>query len=225
VRVLALVHGEYFGPGTFGDVVRERGHELVEWESSVGPAPDDDYGAVLVFGGRTHPDEEQEKPWLAHELDLLQRRLETGTPLLGVCLGAQLVAKAAGGRAYPLDEPERGWADVELTSEGRRDPLFAAWPERVRAFESHAYGFELPAGSVELARNRYPQAYRVGGRAWGVQFHPEVTAAQVDDFIERRSAELHDPAGVRAETVEQIGRWNGLGRALCGAFLDEAARV
>jgi GMP synthase (glutamine-hydrolysing) len=221
--VLALVHGEYFGAGLFGDVVREHGHELVEWESSIGLPPEADYDAILVFGGRTNPDEELDKPWLASELDLLRTRLDAGTPLLGVCLGAQLVAKAAGGRAYPLDEPERGWADVELTPAGREDPLFAAWPERVRAFESHAYTFEPPAGSVELARNRHSQAFRVGDRAWGVQFHPEVTPAQVRDFIERRSAELRDPELVRAETVDQLGRWNELGRALCGSFLDEAA--
>jgi GMP synthase (glutamine-hydrolysing) len=223
MRVLALVHGEYFGAGLFGDVVRERGHKLVEWESSVGAPPEADYGAVLVFGGRTNPDEEADKPWLAGELDLLRKHLDAGTPLLGVCLGGQLLAKVAGGRAYRLDEAERGWADVELTTAARKDPLFSAWPERVRAFESHAYTFEPPAGSIELARNRHPQAYRIGDRVWGVQFHPEVTAAQVEDFIDRRSDELRDPAQFRAESVEHIGSWNELGRALCGGFLEAAA--
>jgi GMP synthase (glutamine-hydrolysing) len=222
VRVLALVHGEYFGAGTFGEVVRERCDELVEWEGSVGLPPDEDYDALMVFGGRTNPDEEGEKPWLADELELLRGHLDEGTPMLGVCLGAQLLAKVSGGRAFPLDEAERGWADVELMPAARDDPLFAAWPERVRAFESHGYSLEPPAGAVELARNRQVQAYRIGGRVWGVQFHPEVTAAQIDDFVDLRADELVDPAGVRAETAREIGRWTELGRSLCGAFLDQA---
>jgi GMP synthase-like glutamine amidotransferase len=224
VRVLALVHGEYFGAGTFGEVIRDRGHELVEWESSVGLPPDDDYDALIVFGGRPNPDEEREKPWLADELQLLANHLDEGTPMLGVCLGAQLLAKVSGGRAFRLDEDERGWADVELTPAARDDPLFAAWPERVRAFESHGYSLEPPPGAVELARNRHVQAYRIEGgrRVWGVQFHPEVTAAQANDFVDRRADELRDPAGFRAETAREIGRWTELGRSLCGAFLDQA---
>jgi GMP synthase (glutamine-hydrolysing) len=220
VRVLALVHGEYFGAGTFGDVVRGRGDELVEWESSGGPPPDADYDALIVFGGRTNPDEEHDKPWLADELDLLRGHLDAGTPMLGVCLGAQLLAKVSGGRAFRLDEAERGWADVELTAAGRADLLFAAWPDRVRAFESHGYSFELPPRAAELARNHHVQAYRIGDRVWGVQFHPEVTAAQVDDFVDLRGDELRDPAEFRAETAREIGRWNALGNSLCSAFLE-----
>ena len=220
--MLALVHGEYFGAGTFGEVVRARGDELVEWESSAGLPPDEDYDALMVFGGRTNPDEDGGKPWLADELELLRGHLDACTPMLGVCLGAQLLARVSGGRAFPLDEAERGWADVQLTAAARDDPLFAAWPERVRAFESHGYSLEPPAGAVELARNRQVQAYRIGARVWGVQFHPEVTAAQIDDFVDLRADELVDPAGVRAETAREIGRWNGLGRSLCGAFLEQA---
>jgi GMP synthase (glutamine-hydrolysing) len=221
VRVLALVHGEYFGAGTFGDVIRARGAELVEWESSVGPPPDADYDALIVFGGRTNPDEEREKPWLADELELLRTRLDEGTPMLGVCLGAQLLAKASGGRAFRLEQAVRGWADVQLTPAGREDPLFAAWPERVRAFESHGYSFEPPAGAVELARDAQVEAFRIGERVWAVQFHPEVTAAQIDAFVDLRADELGDPAAVRAETAREIGRWNRLGRSLCDAFLGE----
>lgn len=223
MRVLALVHGVYFGPGFFGDVVREEGHDLVEWEASLGSPPDVGYDAVMCFGGRTHPDEESEKPWLTDELRLLEVALEAQTPLLGICLGAQLVSRAAGGRVFSIEEPERGWADVELTEAGKVDQLFLSWPERFRAFESHAYSWEPPPGAVELARNRHSQAYRIGDHAWALQFHPEVTAQQADDFILRRADELGDPAAERAETVRQIETWNALGRNLCRSFLASAA--
>jgi GMP synthase-like glutamine amidotransferase len=224
MRVLALVHGVYFGPGFFADVVREAGHELVDWEASLGPPPDVGYDAVMCFGGRTHPDEEPDKPWLADELRLLQVALQSGTPLLGICLGAQLVARAAGGEVYPIDEPERGWTDVELTEAGEADDLFAAWPRRFRAFESHAYSYDPPPEAVVLARNSYPQAFRLGDHAWATQFHPEVTAQQAEDFILRRAGELGDPAAERSETVRQIETWNALGRSLCRAFLARAER-
>jgi GMP synthase (glutamine-hydrolysing) len=125
---------------------------------------------------------------------------------------------------HALEEPERGWADVELTEAGREDTLFAGWPGRFRAFESHAYSWSAPAEAVELARNRHSQAYRLGDHVWAVQFHPEVTAGQVDDFVELRAGELHDPAAQAAETRRQIDRWNELGRALCSAFLVRAER-
>ncbi len=225
MRVLALTHGVYFGSGLFADVVRERGFELVEWEASLGPPPDVEYGAVMTFGGRTHPDEDGDKAWLADELGLLDRALQAGTPLLGICLGAQLVARAAGGGVFAIDEPERGWTDVELTSAGVEDPLFRGWPERFRAFESHAYSWQAPPHAVELARNRFSQAYRVGEHAWAVQFHPEVSAQQVEDFLLRRADELGDPAAERAETLRQIDVWNALGRSFCDAFLAQAVEL
>ena len=226
MRVLALVHGENVGPSLFGDVVHELGHELEVWNTTDGSAPrrpPDEYDAVLAFGGRMHPHEVEEYPWLRDEDELLRGLLARGKPLFGVCLGGQMLAHAAGARVAPAPEPEHGWTEVELTPAAAADPVFHALPERFHAFQSHLYAFDVPAGATELARNACcPQAFRVGERAWGIQFHPEVTAAQVDRWLDDRERGL-DVDAVRSETPKRIGAWNALGRTLCNAFLDAAA--
>ena len=112
MNVLAVVHGPGCPLGSFGEVVEKHGHLLDTWSPESGsPAPGrlDDYGAVLIFGGSMHADQEEQHPWLREEDAFIRRLLDLGVPTLGVCLGAQLVAKAADARVYPLDEPERGW--------------------------------------------------------------------------------------------------------------------
>ena len=113
-----------------------------------------------------------------HACELLAR----GVPTLGVCLGAQLVSEAAGGSPRRAPEPEIGWVEVELTPEGRADPLLGALPERFEAFEWHSYEAGPPEGAVTLATSPVCiQAYRLtGARAWGIQFHAEVTRPDVD---------------------------------------------
>src|SRR6266576_3768912 len=114
--VLAVIHGESVRSGVFGDVVRARGHALEEWSLAWGtplPRPLDSYGAVLVFGGAMHADQDQHHPWLREENFFLQRLLDLHTPVLGICLGAQLLAKAAHAPVYPAGEAEIGWFPVE----------------------------------------------------------------------------------------------------------------
>jgi GMP synthase-like glutamine amidotransferase len=219
VRVLALTHGPSVGPGVFADAVRESGHELVEWPVQLRGAPADEADAVLVLGGAMHPDEEERHGWLRPELDYLRGLLEGGTPVFGVCLGSQLLARAAGASVFRSSEPEVGWLPVELTEAGASDPVAASLPARFDAFQWHHYTHELPAGAVELARSRVcTQAFRLG-RAWGVQFHPEVRAAQVESWLSEDPDDVPDPQALRSETRERIEGWNELGRGLCAAFL------
>src|SRR3954466_7193412 len=122
--VLAVIHGERVRAGGFGEVVEEGGHQLDEWSLAWGtppPRPLDDYGAVLVFGGAMHADPHEHHPWLRGEKFLLQRPLGLQVPMLGVCLGAQLIAKAAHADVGPSSEPEIGWHSIELTEEARDD--------------------------------------------------------------------------------------------------------
>jgi GMP synthase-like glutamine amidotransferase len=164
-----------------------------------------------------HPDEEETHGWLALELDWLGEQLERGTPLLGVCLGSQLIARAAGARVFRAGEPEVGWLEVERT--GASDPVTDALPERFEAFQWHHYTHELPDGAVELARSRVClQAYRLDS-AIGVQFHPEVRAQQVEAWLAEDPDDVADPAALRAATRDRIADWNALGRRLCTAFL------
>src|SRR5213596_3621394 len=131
--VLAVIHGDSVRAGVFGDVVGERGHRLEEWSLAWDtplPRPLDAYGAVLVFGGAMHADQDEHHPWLREEDLFLHRLLDLQVPMLGVCLGAQLIAKAAHAPVGPSAEPEVGWRSVELLEDARDDPLLRPLPER-----------------------------------------------------------------------------------------------
>jgi GMP synthase-like glutamine amidotransferase len=228
VHVLALIHGEAVRAGVFADPVEERGHRLEEWSLAWGqplPRPLDDYGAVLIFGGAMHADQDVRHPWLRDENMFLQRLLDLGLPMLGVCLGAQLLAKAAHAPVFPASEPEIGWYEVELTPAAADDPVLGGLPPRFEAFQWHYYSHGLPAGAEELARSSVcTQAFRLGERAWGVQFHPEVTLAQVEQWMAEEPEAL--AAGrLLGETRQRIEAWNDLGRRLCSAFVEAAERV
>ena len=229
MNVLAVIHGESVRSGVFGDVIRERGHGLEEWSLAWGtppPRPLDAFGAVLVFGGAMHADQDNHHPWLREENLFLQRLLDLHIPVLGICLGAQLLAKAAHASVETAKEFEIGWFEVGVTDAGGRDPLLGRMPQTFDAFQWHYYEHGLPAGAVELARNELcTQAFRLGEDAWGVQFHPEVTLAQVESWIDEEDDLPVDAAALLAETRERIGVWNELGRGLCAGFVETAERV
>ncbi|OLD99244.1 MAG: hypothetical protein AUG91_07285 [Actinobacteria bacterium 13_1_20CM_4_69_9] len=224
--VLAVIHGEKVRAGVFGDAVAARGHRLEEWSLAWGtspPRPLDAYGAVLVFGGAMHADQEGHHPWLREENLFLQRLLDLHKPVLGICLGAQLLAKAAHAHVGPAKEPEIGWYSVELTDDARDDPVLGRLPARFDAFQWHYYVHALPAGAIELARNDLcTQAFRLGDSAWGVQFHPEVTLGQIESWMQDDEPV---PPGLLDETRKRIDGWNELGRSLCDAFVGAAERV
>jgi GMP synthase-like glutamine amidotransferase len=208
MEILSIVHGGDVREGVFADPLGEGGHELVEWRPAHTPTPPrapEEYGAVLVFGGSMHADQEEQHPWLRDENELIRRLLDSETPVLGVCLGAQLVAKAAGARVAPVREPEIGWFPLELTDAAQDDPVLGGLPRAFPSFQWHYYGFEVPDGAVELARNAAcSQAFRLGDHAWAVQFHPEVTLEQIERWIDDPGDPCPDPEGLRAETRARI---------------------
>jgi GMP synthase (glutamine-hydrolysing) len=235
MRALAIVHQPDAGPGVFAEAFRAAGVELDTW--SIGrrgegpPREIADYGAILTFGGAMHADQEDRHPWLQFEKDFLAAMLEDETPLLAVCLGCQLLAEAAGGTARRAAEPEIGWRQVELTGDGAADPVLAPLAPGFDSFQWHSYEAVPPPSTVVLAKSPTSlQAYRIGERAWGIQFHAEVTAADAEDWIDDYRSDEDavriglDPEALRAETREKIAAWNQLGRELCGRFLDAIRR-
>ncbi len=233
LRALAIVHQRDAGPGVFADVMRSRSVELESWlvaEQGSPPREPDSYDAVLSFGGAMHVDDEHRHPWLRKEKATLAELLKRQVPLLGVCLGAQLLAEAAGAPARRASAPEIGWYEVELTAEAAGDPLMAPLGPRFDAFEWHSYEFPLPPGATPLAASASClQAYRLGASAWGIQFHAEVTTDDVEAWIrDYRSDEDAvriglDPGELRRRTEGAMGAWNELGRGLCERFLAAAA--
>jgi GMP synthase (glutamine-hydrolysing) len=229
MRVLAVVHGDEVRSGVFAEPIAAAGHELEEWSIARAPAPTrplEAYDAAIVFGGSMHADEEEVHPWLRGEKELLRRFLAAGTPVLGVCLGGQLVAHAAGAWVGRASEPEIGWHEVELTAAAASDPVLAGLPRRFPALQWHYYAFEVPEGGVELARSPVcSQAFRLGELAWGVQFHPEVTFAMVEQWLEEPEEVDLDREALRRETHARIEEWNALGRELCAGFLAAVERL
>jgi GMP synthase (glutamine-hydrolysing) len=227
VRVLSVTHGPTVGGGVFDELVERRGHRLERWlvpEGPHGPGPEA-YDAVLVFGGAMHPDADEGHPWLTGEAEFLRRALDAEVPLLGVCLGCQLIARAAGAWVGPAAEPEIGWLPFELTGAGRADPVLSALGDGVPAFQWHHYTFGIPPGGVELARSAAcTQAFRIADHAWGIQFHAEVTRAMIEAWVVEDADELPLPAEELLEaTAARIAAWNEAGRRLCAGFLAVAA--
>jgi GMP synthase-like glutamine amidotransferase len=221
MRVLALIHGPLVRPELFGEAVREQGHELVEWTlPTQGPPPDDGFDAVMVFGGRMNVGEEAEHPWLEDEYELLRAWVREEKPLLGVCLGAQTLAHATGGRVGRAPLWRAGFYEVELSDEGLDDPVLGRLPERFEALLANAYEFEPAPGVTRLAAtDGQQQAYRVGSRAWGVQFHPEVHRPSVLSWFGD-----DQPAGLESEVRAKLPGWRPLGTALFRAFLQQASQ-
>ena len=221
MEVLSVVHGGDAGTETFGPVVAEAGHRHREWSFAADGVPSG-YDAVIVFGGSVHPDQDDAHPWLKEERQWLAGLIADGVPTLGICLGSQLLARAAGAPVWPIATPEIGWYEVELTEAGRVDPVTSVLPPAFTAAESHYYVHGLPDGAVELARNTSGlQGFRLGDACWGVQFHPEVSEAQLNRWATDKR-DVADPEAFLAETRRHFGTWNELGRRLCEAFLTEA---
>jgi GMP synthase-like glutamine amidotransferase len=232
MRTLAIAHQRDSGPGVFAEAIAAAGHELDLWHIAETAEPPSDplsYGAVMTFGGSMHVDHTDGHPWLEPEVELLARLLEARVPVLGVCLGSQLLALAGGGSAVRASEPEIGWYAVELTDAGRADPLLGELAPGFDAFQWHSYECVPPAGAELLARSPVcVQAYRLDGPAWGIQFHAEVSASDVEVWIgevpddEDAQRIRVDESRLRAETATRVAGWNELGRALCRRFLAAA---
>jgi GMP synthase-like glutamine amidotransferase len=232
MRILAIVHQSDAGPGVFAEAILDRGESLDIWtpaEEVEPPADPLGFDGVIALGGAAHPDQGGRNAWMAAERGLLVELLAQRVPTLGVCLGAQLLAAAAGAEPSRAGRPEIGWHRVELTPEGRRDPVLSVLPTGFDAFQWHSYEFPLPAGAAALAESDVClQACRVGEAAWAIQFHAEVDAADalswIDDYRSDEDAVRIgiDPVALRAETEAKIEAFNRLGRDLCGRWLDAA---
>jgi GMP synthase-like glutamine amidotransferase len=225
MRVVSIVHQDNSTAGTYADVVRERGHVHVEWRIDVDPAPPEPIDALIVFGGTMDTHEEESYAWLKDEDEVIRRWLAAGVPVFGVCLGGQLLAKALDAPVSLAPMPEIGWHEVTRTPAGADDPIFAALPERFSTLQWHYYQFALPERAVPLLRNSVClQGYRFGEAAWGVQFHPEVTRAILQEWIDysRANGPDLDYAAFERESDLRAEEWTRLGRTMCERFLRVA---
>jgi GMP synthase-like glutamine amidotransferase len=234
VEILVLQHIACEPPGVYEDVLRERGAEIHRVELDAGePLPDPvGFDAVVCMGGPMGAYEDERIPWLAGEKRAIAAAVRDGVPFWGVCLGVQLLAASLGARVYPGPKAEVGLLPVELTDEGRADPVFGALPTSLLTLQWHGDTFDLPEGAVRLAGSTaYPnQAFRVGAAAYGVQFHLEVSPELAREWAEvpAYAAALERVLGPGA-LDDLIGKLEtqaavvlGHGRALFERWLDLA---
>ncbi|MBI4460511.1 MAG: gamma-glutamyl-gamma-aminobutyrate hydrolase family protein [Acidobacteria bacterium] len=203
------------------------------------PAPDNLIGSLgsvgfvglIIMGGPMGVYEADRYPFLRDELELIRRTADQGLPVLGICLGAQLIAAALGARVYPGPRKEIGWYPVEVMAE---DELTARLPPRFPAFHWHGDTFDLPDGAVRLFRSDLyeNQGFRWGKNVCAIQFHFEISKGMVEDWLEDKGccaevAAVPDTNAelIRRETVQWVGQLETLSKAVFSRFLAEAARA
>jgi GMP synthase-like glutamine amidotransferase len=222
MRALVLQHVAVEGPGTLASSLARRGWTLATialYEGARLPEDAQEYQAVIVMGGPMGVYDEARYPFLRDEHRFLTRVLGQGVPLLGICLGSQLLAKALGARVYRNPHKEIGWYTVDLTPAGAADPLFAGLPSPMPVFQWHGDAFDVPAGATPLASSPLctHQAFRFGDRVYGLLFHLELTPAMIHSWMAAFHDDLVsvqgtiDPARIVAEMPHRCVEYQRLG--------------
>ena len=231
-RVYVFQHVACEDLGTFADVLAVRDFRTDYVRLFAGDDLPQDWTtarALILLGGPMSVNDESQYGYLAQEKTMIRDALRRRTPILGICLGAQLLASAAGAHVYPGTRPEIGWAAVSLTEAGHRDPLLSGLASLAAVFHWHGETFDLPPGAVCLASSSVTanQALRIGSRAYGLQFHLEVDAPMIDAWMRAYPHDLAPDAGAAARWIEaDTGRYAIALRAAAAAtmnrFLDIA---
>jgi len=229
LRALHIVN-EPSGPGgVFLPSLRHHGFSIESVDSAQHELPKTlaGYDAVISCGGTANTHESDKYPWIDAEIGLLREALRDGVPVIGLCLGAQLLTRAADGAVYRCEPSEVGWVDVLTNAAAADDPVLGDVPASFAAMQWHHYACELPPGAVELARNpTCLQAFRLGEAAWGTQFHIEVTRDILLAWARWGDAELREAGYTQerylAELDEHIDRHMAIGRGMADRFAEVA---
>jgi GMP synthase-like glutamine amidotransferase len=195
-KILAVQNISCETLGTFEKMFRQDGFavESIDAQQNV-PADSSGYSAIVILGGPMAVYDNL--PYLQKEQDLIRDAMKNSTPVLGVCLGSQLIAQAAGGRVYKGKKKEIGWHDVKLSEEGRAGLFSGVGEQKMRVFQWHGDTYDLPKDAKVLAySDLYPQAFQIGS-AVGIQFHLEVDEPMIKRWIKEYEAE------VKAEKIDK----------------------
>lgn len=212
---IVLRHTQAEGLGLLANALRDLGVHNRYLDVPRGDALPKDVrsvGGVIVLGGPMGAYESDQHGFLKTETAFIEKAIEAGRPVLGVCLGAQLIAQVLGARVYPGERREVGWAPVELTEDGKDDPLFAGLGDAFTVFHLHGDTYELPPDAVNLARSPLyeQQAFRWGDTVYGFQFHLEFTEPMVARLLTEPQSQRFvadagvDPQRLLAETPQRV---------------------
>lgn len=236
-RILVFQHVAAEPLGTLDPLIRRRGHRIrfANFERQPDAEPRlDRYRGLVVLGGPMNVDEQTQRAHLRFELRAIEQALKDDKPVLGICLGAQLLAHVLGAPIQRLARPEIGWHQLRLTALGQSDQVLSPLGEAASVFQWHGCHFEIPAAAEHLAQGDscVQQAFRYGRSAYGFQFHLEMDQALVERWLsnpayraELAAAGLGDDAElIRSQTRELIGGMQRQADGVFNAFLDLVGR-
>ncbi|NND55028.1 MAG: C26 family cysteine hydrolase domain-containing family [Gammaproteobacteria bacterium] len=231
-RLLVFQHVPHEILGTFNPQLKEAGFRIryINFGRTPEAQPNvEKYDGLIVLGGPMCLSQRENYPHLETEIAAIRTAMDRQMPILGICLGAQLIAAALHAQVRRSPVKEIGWYDVSPTTEGQSDPLFRFFQGTEKIFQWHGDTFEIPHDAVHLASSPdcTNQAFRYGDRVYGLQFHLEVDAALIERWLKTPAhiRELEDlepditADGIRADTVDYIGPSMRLGEQLFGEFI------
>ena len=232
-RILVFQHVAAEPLGTLDPLIRQRGHRMrfVNFERQPDARPCmDRYDGLIVLGGPMNVEEHATRSHLRTELAVIEHALKQDKPVLGICLGAQLLAHALGAEVVRHCEPEIGWYELETNAHGRADPVVSGLGLRAPVFQWHSRRFEIPRSATHLASTPTcaNQAFRYGNNAYGFQFHLEMDQALIERWIglPHYHAELiaaghdQDAASILARTPTAMATMRGSAHTVFSRFLD-----
>lgn len=189
-KVLVLQHAEEEGLATFADFFSGRGWSIRTinlWESPLRLGDMNNAAVIISMGGPMNVYQADKHPYLKDEEEFMQKVMAKNIPLLGICLGAQMLAKSCGAAVTKAPAKEVGWYDAWLTEAGLKDQLFTGMKQKFKVFQYHEDTFAIPQGAELLVTGETcaNQAFRWGKNAYGLQFHPEVSVSIVEDWLRK----------------------------------------
>lgn len=228
MSILILKNITTEGPGTIEDFLVGRGisHDIVDLAKGSLPASGQ-YDTLVMLGGPMSVNDESLYPYLTYEIRLAEQFMREGKKVFGICLGAQIMARALGARVYAGREKEIGWFEIELKDAGLKDPLMAHIAGDGRAckvFHWHGETFDIPLGAERLAASAlYPnQAFRYGRDAYAFQFHIEVTRQMIFDWL------AHEPVDMKKtgqETDAYYAEYAAGANRFYEAFFKDGSKI
>lgn len=230
-----MIHALYHAPtetlGLIKTCLDKRGKGVAEhhlYEGSRVPPFTHEFEALIVMGGPMNVNETHRYSFLDTEVELIKQATLAGRPVLGICLGAQLIAKALGARVFPNSVREVGWHPIELLPAAHSDRLFSEVPQTLNVLHWHGDTFDLPPGAVHLARSNrcVHQAFRWGPLTWGLQFHLEVNPQMIDAWVQDEEAVSYicgageDPQAIIEKTSIMFSTLKPMAEQIFSSFLD-----
>ena len=233
-EVLVFQHDPFEDLGFFAEVLDKQRTSYRVIQLFHGEMPAEDWEriqALIILGGPMSVEDENQYPFLRWEKRIIRAAIDDGVPILGVCLGAQLIASTLGTTVYHGRVKEIGWSPISITPHGQVDSLLGYLPESATVFQWHGDGFDLPTGAIRLASsvNYENQAFRVGRNIYGLQFHLEVTPRMIALWIDERSKDLAQapyilPDKILADTQSYAHTLKYYGERFLSEFIRRLAR-